>query len=207
MKYLLTLILLCLSVTASAGPLVADKTGGVMYDPAELKLKLDFRPEDGDKIHVSVYGQGPRYEQVVKQFDTNPELKRLKDSAHFHAVPTSSRMFAENYAASTPAALTIRVQDSGGKVLHELRDGQIPLSAEALIRSINTAQVFSKRGGGCPDGNCRPQPDRDPPPQPVTPGPVGPPPARFPWLALIGLSVVGAGIGVAQKYYDTYKNS
>jgi hypothetical protein len=203
MKYLYTvLLLLCLSVTASGGPLVADRAYGVMHDPTTLKL--DYRPEDGDKMHVSVYGHGARYEQLVKSFDTNPELKRLKDSAHFHAIDTTTAMFVENYAASTPAKLTVRIQDADGRVLHEVRDGQIPISPEALIRQCNTAGTLKRKG--CPDGQCplKPQPDRDPTPQPVTPTTPAAPAPRFPWLALALLSLAGTGTGIGIEWHKQY---
>jgi hypothetical protein len=200
MRYLLTVLLLCLSVTASAETMKADAAFGVKYNPTELKL--NYLPDTTATPYVTIFGHGPRYEQLVKSYSTNPELKRLKDSSHFAAIDTASTLFKERYAASTNGSLVIRIQDANGNVLHEVADGNIPLSAEALIRQTNSAQCFGRRR--CPDGNC-PAP-LDPDAQPLPPPGPAHPQSRFPWSILLGLTAVGAGLGVVKEWKSLYFN-
>lgn len=95
MKYLLTVLLLCLSVTASADTMKADAAFGVKYNPTELRL--NYRPDTTETPYVTIFGHGPRFEQLTKSYDTNPELKKLKGSSHFAAIDTESKLFKGRY--------------------------------------------------------------------------------------------------------------
>jgi len=197
MKYLLTILLLCLSVTASADTMKADAAYGVKYDATELRL--NYLPDTSAMPYVTIFGHGPRYEQLVKAFGTNPELHKLKVGSHFAAIDTESKLFKERYASTTRGSLVIRVQDASGNVLHEVADGNIPLSAEALIKQTNAAECFPRRQPNSPappiDSNPQPLPPPGPAPQPAT---------RFPWLLLGLLTAFGAGLGVVKEWKTLY---
>lgn len=198
MKQLVLALALLFATTANA-QLVADPAYGVAHNPAELRL--NYLPQDQAKPYVTVYGTGERFKQVVGWFYSNDELKRLKDASHFNAIDTQSVMFRDRYAATTPAKLTIRIQDADGDTLQEVTDGRIPMSAEAFIRQTNKSECFRRR-------QLQPAPpDLDPAPQPLPPPDYKPPVQRSPvWPGIVLVSVTsltGAVLGVRRKWMES----
>ncbi|WP_254509868.1 hypothetical protein [Anatilimnocola floriformis] len=185
------LLVLLFASTANA-ELVTDRAYGVKHNPAELRLT--YRPQDGDKQYVTVFGTGARLTEAKGWFETNPELKRLKESSHFNCIDTTSVMFRDRYASNTPATTLIRIQDQRGKTIHEFSN--LPMSAEAFIRKMNH--------------EC-PRREQDDPPQPLPP-PNTPAPAPKPsmplWpIALILATIaatVGGILGIKAKWTETH---
>jgi hypothetical protein len=181
------LLVLLFASTAHA-ELVADKAYGVKHNPAELRLT--YRPQDGDKQYVTVFGTGQRLAEAKGWFESNPELRKLKENSHWNAIDTTSVMFRDRYASNTPTTTLVRIQDSRGKTIHEFSN--LPMSAEAFIRKMNH--------------EC-PRREQDDPPQPLPP-PNTPTPAPKPstpiWPAIIGAAIVGALFGLRRKFIETY---
>jgi hypothetical protein len=191
MKQLMLIALLLIAGTANAQGLTADAQYGVVYSPTELRL--NYFPADQNKQYVTVFGTGARLTEAKGWFQTNADLKRLKDASHFSCIDTASTLFKERYASNTPATLLVRVQDSNGKVLNEFSN--LPMSAEAFIRKMNH--------------ECLRREQDDPPqplPPPNTPAPA-PKPSLILWPAFVGAivaAIAGALFGLRRKFIETY---
>jgi hypothetical protein len=192
MKHLILAMLLLFTTATANAQLTADAAYGVSYTPTELRLS--YLPQDADKQYVTIFGTGERFEQAKAWFDSNAELKRLKDSSHFAAIDTTSPMFGR-YRSCTPHPLTIRIQQADGTIIHESND--LPLSSEAFIRQTN--ECFRRRQ----------PPPADPEPQPLTPPPSPPAKRQSPaWpavtIAATLAAIVGGFFGVRSKWKETH---
>jgi len=221
-----SVLCLCLALVMLVG-LVAptfatqDVVNGVLVEERVVNF-----PQDQNKWYISVVGDvtNQRYQEVLGWFETNPNLKHLKDQVHFCSIRTNTAIFSERYASNIKGLPTVRVQDGKGVVVYEASALQIPMSPDALYAAI-AADVQTAQGcrpllpwrrrmesrlcpspGPTPD----PNPNPDPPPQPINPDP-GPPnisPAQslLPawWAMLLGM-LAGGFVGVVQKWRETYK--
>lgn len=196
----------------------ADASYGVKY----AEERVVTLPQDQYKPYLTVFGNpaDPRYATVKKWFDENETLKSFKDQTHFNTISTSGIDFKDRYAGNTPTDLVVRLQsiDQASPIV-ELVGNQVPMSAEALARHLNTsasrAECFLRRRNCGPDG-CQPQPapspNTDPAPQPLPPaGPVKPAPVAsapapmWPSLVVVGFAAaIGAFLGVRYKWKETH---
>lgn len=225
---------LCLALAVVAGlvaPTLATQgtVNGVLVEERVVNL-----PQDQNKWYISVVGDAneARYQQVLGWFDTNENLKQLKDQVHFCRVKYGTAIFNERYAPNIKGLPTVRVQDSQGVVIYEASANNLPMTPEALYTAIannvQTAQgcrpllpwrrEMERRTrpcpgpGPCPTPNPQPDPDTDPAPQPITPDP-GPPnlqpsPVQSllpPWWAMLLAVIAGGAVGVGIKWRETYQ--
>jgi hypothetical protein len=209
-----------LAVIAAACPCLADD------QPSELKADAAYGvlhaeervidlPADQGKWHISVVGnpRSAKYQTVKGWFDSHPSLKHLKAQTHFHPIATTTAMYRDRYAKSTPKVPCVRIQSADGKVMYQVCGQNIPMSADALDQAIRTELFRRRRCRPSPQPQPQPQPEPQPQPDP-TPQPldhVGPPDVAPepksglpPWWLLVGLAVLGAGAGVVAKWKETY---
>jgi len=94
-------------------------------------------PQDQDKFFTSVVGDANdgTYQRLLTWFDTNPDLKQLKDSTFFNAVTTDDPIYSR-YAPNTKMLPMVRVQDAQGNVLAQIAGDEIPTTAERLYNCI-----------------------------------------------------------------------
>ena len=210
--------LILLAVVAAACPywaddqpsaLKADEAYGVKY----AKKRVIKLPADESKWYICVFGNptDTKYMTVKSWFNSHPSLKHLKRQTHFHSIPSTSVMYRDRYAKSTPKLPCVRIQAANSKVVYQVCGQRIPMSADALDQAIRT-ELFRRRWccpGPKPQPQPQPQPAPDPAPQPldhVGPPDIAPEPAsNMPpiWLLAI-LLTLGAGAGVVSKWKETY---
>lgn len=203
-------LLLCLCFCLFAGVCFADKANGVIAEERIVKL-----PEDGGKCFISVVGdpKDARYRQVLKWFDTDPQLKKLKDTVHFNPVATGTAIYVDRYASNTKTLPMVRLQNSDGVVYAEVAGKDLPMTPQALSvalsnKVVSTECVLLKRlrdRRKCPEPDPLPAPIDDPEPQPIddTPDQVVEQ-APIDWL-LLPLCAVGFAVGVAAGYWKKLK--
>jgi len=217
-RLLLALCALCLF----AAPCFADATYGVLAEERVINL-----PNDQGKWYVSVVGnaQDAQYQTILKWFNTNPSLRKLKNQVHFNAVTTDTMIYRDRYSMNVKGLPTVRMQNNQGVVIYEAAGKNLPFTPEGLYAAM--ADGFNKvQGirpilpwrrnhvcpGPCPQPGPGPGPDDptpDPEPQPIDDGnaPVidQPVEAGLPplWLMLLVL-IVSAGAGVAVQWKETY---
>jgi len=210
--------LMLLAAIATACPCWADD------QPSELKADAAYGvlhaeervinlPADQGKWHVSVIGnpRDAKYQMVKGWFDSHPSLKHLKDQTHFHPITTTSTMYRDRYAKSTPKVPCVRIQSGDGQVMYQVCGQDVPMSADALDQAIRTELFRRRRCCPSPEPGPGPEPPAVPDPEPQPLDQVGPPnvapepvSTMPPWWLLMGLLVVGAGAGVAAKWKETY---
>lgn len=156
-------------------------------------------PHDQAKPYLTVFGSAhdPAYQFAVHAFDH--ELKELRDSCHYNAIPTARPIFGARYKSNTPTLPCLRLQE-GERVVAEYAGAAFPRSAAELRKAVETGLM-----------NCRRQPapgrGPDPDPQPLTP--TTPPGSTRPsWAvglgAILASLVGGVAIGVAVEWRRTY---
>ncbi len=161
---------------------------------AALAQRVD-PPADQDKQYITVLGQAqdPTYQTLTRWFSN--ELKPLRDTAHFTAIPAESAMF-DRYATSTPVLPCVRLQDAGGRVLREFAGPEVP-------------RTWQELGAGLLSGECRPcrpapqpepAPAPDPEPQPIVLPAPAPPKPQTSWLTVALAALTGAGGGVLKEW-------
>ena len=172
-------------------------------------------PQDHEELYLSVVGDADsaEYKRLLHWFDTNEDLKSLKNATHFRPVTTRSAVYRERYADNVSGLPCIRLQEPNGIIIYETAGRGVPKSANALLNSIewSTMQILPWRRKierrECPNGECDPEPgieyEAAPPvffeePEPPEPGV----PAAAVILGLIGATVVGAGAGLVLSYRD-----
>jgi hypothetical protein len=219
MNKLIASVLLCvLALCAVVAPCFADTVNGVLAEERVVTL-----PNDSGKWYVSVVGSAndTRYNEIVGWFTTNPSLKKLKDQVHFCQITTGTAVYQERYASNIKGLPTVRVQKSGGIVVYEGSEKNIPMTAAglngALAGAVNKAQgvrpILPWRRdmdqrcpgpGPCPNPNPNldPEPDSEPDSEP---GPIddnGTPSVESPvqWVWLPVLCLVGLSLGVLTGY-------
>jgi hypothetical protein len=132
------LLLACLLFAAT--PAFADEwqcsRDGVMYQSSRV---IDL-PQDQGKLFTTVIGQAndPQVQQMLRWFDQNPELNRIKQTSHFHFLSSESVMFKSRYDATTGDVPCLRIQQPDGTVIYQCSRRNLPLSPEALANSIST---------------------------------------------------------------------
>lgn len=137
-------------------------------------------PQDQGKWYVSVVGDynDARYGQVLGWFDSNENLKKLKDQVQFCPVVSGGSIYRERYAANIKGLPTVRVQDSKGKIIWEGVGNEIPMTAEGLYGAIaggvakasGLAEACPWRRKNSPSPSPTPPPTPDPAPQPIDDG-------------------------------------
>jgi hypothetical protein len=201
-------LLLILTVT----PLYAQTNYGVNAKERVVKL-----PEDASKWHVSVVGQGERYQTILGWFD-NGRLKELKAQVMFHPVTPSDPIYADRYAPNTKTLPMVRVQNEKGSTIFEAAGDNIPMTGEGLYAAIASAVNGSEewlpwRRNNKKDSEPTPEPvvpDTDPEPQPLDNGgapvlePVDELPNLLPLIACVALFVGGVlgQVQASKKYHS-----
>ena len=185
-------------------------------------------PKDGEKWYISVIGNpdDARYESILRRFDRDKNLKALKSQVHFWIVPSNGDAFKERYQKNTKVLPTIRMQESGGRVVWEASAGNIPITAKGLYNAMRTSSAKAlailpwRRNGTvlpwrnqmeqkCQPGPCPPHAPvlvvPDPTPAPLDDG--GPPkfeetgPSRwYMVLAAIASALAGGGYGLLTQW-------
>ena len=129
--------LMLLAVVATANPcwaddqpsdLKVDEAYGVKY--AEERV-IDL-PADQGKWHVSVVGNpcDAKYQTVKGWFDSHPSLKHLKAQTHFHPIATTTAIYRDRYAKSTPKVPCVRIQSADGKVQYQVCGQDIAMAQD-----------------------------------------------------------------------------
>lgn len=116
--------------------LTTDPGFGVKYTK-ERVIKL---PKDGQKFFVTVIGDpnDSKFIALKSWFKDVPELAKLRDETHFNAVATNRPDFKEKFSKNVPNTPLVRVQTSNGGVIYQVSGDNVPMSGQALSRSINT---------------------------------------------------------------------
>lgn len=186
-----------------------DRAFGVTYTEEQI-VNL---PQDQNKFYVTILGTPgeTKFETVKGWFEKTPELKSIKAQTHFNTITTSSPDFAARYKATTPVLPCIRLQSADGKVFYQVSGQNIPMSGEALTKSINTQCLRRWRQQCNPQPQPQPQPEPQPDPNPTPdvepqPEPVDP---GFPYglfAAVVAVSgAIGGGIALVKKYKEERK--
>ena len=211
--------LFALCVVLMASTCFADKVNGVLSEDRVVNL-----PNDQGKWYISVVGdvRDAQYQTIMKWFNQDIPLRKLKAQVHFCPVKSSSVIYKARYAKNVKGLPTVRLQDSQGTVIYEAAGKNLPFTSQGLYGAfagnVSKAQGTpilpwrrnhvhpSPRPSPCPS----PAPDLDPEPQPIDDG--GEPDFDEPaqsslpplWLMLVTL-VVSAGAGLAIEWRDTYE--
>jgi hypothetical protein len=217
-RLILAMVLVAASLVSSTAiaqtPLHADAAYGVAY----VQTRIQQLPQDQDKPYLTVVGDAndQTVKMVLNWFNTNADLKAIKDQTHFVFMPTSgdskpARFYRDRYAKTVQEVPCIRFQKADGTMIVELTPDKIPATPEALVNALNrpATECFGRRrqDNVCPTPNPSPAPDTDPSPQPIDRRPAPKPAPRFPWLLLVLLTAVGAGVGVVHEYRVRYAKS
>lgn len=182
-------------------------------------------PQDAGKWYLSIVGDAkdPQYHQLVHWFDTNSDLRQLRQQTHYHAVTTDSPLY-ELYRPHTRSLPCVRLQRADGSLVYQQTGQSIPQSAKALTDSIGERISQARQAGQgvfdrmCPGGKCfrkrqptpapKPEPEEksilvDPPANPIEH--VGPPdtPAShgLPTAAIVGTIVAALVTGLGWQWY------
>ncbi len=131
MKQILLACMLLMPCTALA-QWKCDTQYGVMYSARVPEL-----PNDADRWYTTIIGDhsDPQVRQLVEWFNTNPDLRKLKATTHFHVLDVNSPMFSR-YARSTGDTPCVRIQLADGTTIYQCSNRNLPLSSEALANSI-----------------------------------------------------------------------
>lgn len=193
-----------------SGTAAPDAIYGVI-NPGERVINL---PQDQEKWHISIIGsrRSAVYRAVLSWFNTNPDLKTLKEQTHFHPIATNTTMFRERYAPSTPVVPCVRMQDAAGVVTYEASGAGIPRTSDDLLEAMRDGIAEWHRCRPRPEPKPVPKPKPEPKPQPIIHNgpPVLPhkPRSSFPpvWL-LVLLGLGGAAVGVVAEWRKTYSKT
>lgn len=122
--------------TITESELTSDPGYGVKYTKERI-IKL---PQDSNKFFVTVIGNpnDVRFNQIKGWFKDVPELAKLKGETHFNAISTTQADYKERYGKTVSAVPLIRVQTAKGAVVYQVSGTNLPMSGQALSRSINT---------------------------------------------------------------------
>jgi len=140
MKNVLLALAVCLasSGAACAKEYRCDANGGVYYTSERV---IDL-PQDQSRWYVTVIGDpaNHQFQQVTEWFETHPELRKLAKATHFSMMSTRSAMYTgrcnQSEAFAPPSLPCIRIQNQAGEVVYQVSGSNIPLSAEALVNSM-----------------------------------------------------------------------
>jgi hypothetical protein len=204
-RVLLALVLLVGSFASPClGEMKADAAYGVRY----AKEQVFDLPQDQNKPYLTVFGESndSRYKTVKSWFDTNETLIAIKNQTHFNTISTNSVEFREDYAACTPPTLVVRMQAPGvDQPVVELVGAQVPMTADALARHLNTqassAECFRRKAPKNQNHQVvivNPGQNGDPAPQPLPPGKPGKPAVKkadTAWPISVTLTVLAAIVG------------
>jgi len=170
---IVTSVLLCIAILLCAAPIYAENfPRGVIAEERIINL-----PNDQAKWYISVIGRkdDANFHKLVKWFETNEKLAKLKDQVHFCPVTFGSAIYEARYASNVTALPMIRMQKSDGTKVYEVSGTKIPMSAEglngAMAESVRPVLPWRKKNAcPCPSPVPVPEPDLDPEPQPIDDG-------------------------------------
>jgi hypothetical protein len=144
---------------------------------AELGDRVIDLPEDAHAWHTSVFtAERPSLHErrILGWFDSEPQLRRLKEQTHFHHYTPASAVFSR-YANLTAGGLpVVALQDASGNVVYKASGEQVPATSSALVRGV--IDCVRAHCPHCPRPKPKPEPDPDdvPDSKPVIPDIVGP---------------------------------
>jgi len=220
-RLLIVLCALCM-IFASMSPCLAanGKANGVLVEERVINL-----PNDQEKWYISVVGdaKNAQYQMILKWFDTNSDLYKLRRQVHYIPVTTDKAVYQERYEMNVEGLPTVRMQNSAGVVIYEAAGDNLPFTPEGLYGALANDVAKAQRRcilpwrremerqcpGPCPTPNPDPAPDPDSDPElgpiddggkPDVPAQSGLPPF---WLMLATL-LVSAGAGLAVEWRATY---
>lgn len=212
--YLLAAMLLCPVALAKA---------------ASAEERIINLPNDNGKWWISIVGNpgNPVYDRVAGWFNTDLQLKSLKDQVRFCVVHGGTPIFNARYRDNVAGLPTIRMQEADGRVVYEAWGSRIPKTSDMLYLEISTKVCELTRPflpwrreieRRCPERQPdnaspvapAPVPDLDPEPQPIDDG--GPPKVdqssvmsnALILLLLVACAIAGAAAGVVIQWKKTY---
>ncbi len=210
------LLALCL-VFAALAPCFADTVNGVLAEERVINL-----PNDQGKWYISVVGdsKNAQYQTILKWFETDASLYKLKRQVHFCQIASNTAIYRERYSPNVKGLPTVRLQTHQGIVIYEAAGDNLPFTPEGLYGAMagNVYKVQRRlllpwrrnhvHPNPCPTPG--PEPILDPEPQPIDDGgapifePV-PSQSSLPplWLMLVALAI-SATAGVAVEWRATY---
>jgi hypothetical protein len=179
---------------------------------AELGDRVIDLPEDAQAWHTSVFtGEtpSPQEKQILAWFESDAQLRRLKEQTHFHHYTPASSVYSR-YANLTAGGLpVVALQDPSGVVVFKSSSDQVPPAPWPLVRGI--IDCIRAHCPHCPRPKPKPEPtpvpDDVPDDKPLIPDIVGPnedtPVGRDDTLAVTAavfvLSLAGGFLAAARK--------
>lgn len=214
MKNLLFLVV-CF-VAFPLGYLIAN----AQADSPSVQERVITLPQDGGRWYLTIYGatHDQQYQTLRLWLQTHDGLSTLRSQTHYNEYITTNTRY-QRYAASLPGPVCIRLQNSKGVVTSEFWSDNIPLTAEALFNGIKK-DLKDKTSWGCINRKRCPTPAPTPAPAPA-PAPVDTPPVledeppviepepkpSFPWILMVVVAIIGAGIGLGQGFKKEHLDS
>jgi hypothetical protein len=211
-RYLLAVALLvaasCAPVCAGDPVTKADPAYGVRY----TEEKVVALPQDQETPYLTLFGDrsDPKFNEMVKWFETNPTLVGIKSQTHWNVIYTDTAMYQERYASTMPALPCVRLQaTSEEQPVAEYAGVNVPMTPDALAKGLNTSATSAECFRHWRHNRSQPQPQPltpvrpDPTPQPL-PVPPAPKPHDMTWVLLGVLALVGGAVGAAKHFSDIY---
>jgi len=129
----------CFVLVSFNSTCIADNSNGIAVEERVVNL-----PQDQNKWYISIVGGGLcnegrcdlRFNMIMNWFNTNPNLKSLKNQVHFCIITVGTPIYKERYEKNISGIPTVRVQKADGTVVYEAAGKYIPLSAEGLYGAI-----------------------------------------------------------------------
>src|SRR5487761_96108 len=157
----------------------SDYAAAYAASVAELGDRVIDLPEDAHAWHTSLFTHdqpSPREKRLVGWFESEPQLRRLKEQTHFHHYTPASAVFSR-YANLTAGGLPVVVlQDASGNVVFKASGDHVPPAPWPLVRGV--IDCVRAHCPHCPrpkpKPEPRPEPDDVPDEKPVIPDIVGP---------------------------------
>ena len=154
----------------STTPVVAEKPVAVAkvepFAPV-VRSEVINLPETGGAWHLTLFLSNDwrsieAESELVRWFQTEPRLAKLKAQVHDHVYTPSSPLYRMRYAKFAPNTPAIALQDSTGKVFYKVgQTSAIPCTAAQLADDISNVL------GKCPwKPKPKPTPDETPKPGP-----------------------------------------
>ncbi len=153
-------------------------------------------PEDGGSLFVSVFvhknwRERPREARILRWFARVPSLVRIRLRTIWHLYTPEDHTFKQSYSEVTLP--TVMVQEPDGKVLYKSTEKNIPATAVALTRELESVvgnddpRLFNRRPWLRlrPWKRPRPSPDPEPGPEPLPDDELDADPDSMPDMSMI----------------------